>query len=278
MDAVREAAGRAGGAVSIRSRRGEGTTVRLVLPLSISLTQILTVGLGGQVFGLPLEAVVETLRLPGDAVLEPREGAEAFALGERVLPLVPLRRVLGLPEREAPEREAGCRTVKVSSTTSVSSASPGWSARQAATESWASARAWARSTSAARTVRTPLVATRARGRPSPSSTIARSPAAGSGAPAEELERMGRAMLRLKVPSPPVMRGQVETVRREGIPLLVVTGGWSPSLEVAADAAASLGGGQRKVIASEHHFPQSISDEFNQTLDAFMRESDARRAR
>ncbi|MET0406685.1 MAG: alpha/beta fold hydrolase [Cystobacter sp.] len=101
---------------------------------------------------------------------------------------------------------------------------------------------------------------------------------GSGAPTEELERMGRAMLRLKVPSPPVMRSQVETVRREGIPLLVVTGGWSPSLEVAADAAVALGGGQRKVIASEHHFPQSISDEFNQTLDAFMRASDARRAR
>ena len=67
-------------------------------------------------------------------------------------------------------------------------------------------------------------------------------------------------------------------RREGIPLLVVTGGWSPALEAAADAAVALGGGQRRVIASEHHFPHGISDEFNQRLETFMRESDARRSR
>ena len=104
------------------------------------------------------------------------------------------------------------------------------------------------------------------------------PETGSGASPEELERVGRALLQLKVPSPETLRSQVETVRREGIPLLVVTGGWSPALEAAADAAVALGGGQRRVIASEHHFPQGISDEFNQLLEAFMRESDARRAR
>jgi len=101
---------------------------------------------------------------------------------------------------------------------------------------------------------------------------------GSGSSPEELARVGRALLRLKVPSPETLRGQMKTVRREGIPLLVVTGGWSPALEAAADAAVAQGGGQRRVIASEHHFPHGISDEFNQLLDAFMRESDARRSR
>lgn len=104
------------------------------------------------------------------------------------------------------------------------------------------------------------------------------PESGSGASPEELERVGKALLKLKIPSPDVLRRQMETVRREGLPLLLVTGGWSPALEAAAEAAAALGGGQHRVIASEHHFPHNLSDEFNPVLDAFMRESDARRAR
>lgn len=105
MDAVREVVERAGGTVSIRSRSGQGTTVRLLLPLSITLTDILTVSVGEDLFGLPLEAVVESVRLPAAQVQMLRDGATAFSLGERILPLIPLRRVLGLPEREHAARD-----------------------------------------------------------------------------------------------------------------------------------------------------------------------------
>lgn len=95
---------------------------------------------------------------------------------------------------------------------------------------------------------------------------------------EELERMGQGLARLKVPAPETLQRELGVIQREGIPLLVVTGGWSPGLEVAGDAAAALGGGRRRVIASEHHFPQIVSDEFNQVLADFMKESDAKRSR
>ncbi len=97
-----------------------------------------------------------------------------------------------------------------------------------------------------------------------------------GSDREELARMGRAIARLKPPSRQTLQRELETVRREGIPLWVVTGGWSPALEATADAVAACGGGQRRVIPSEHHFPQHISDAFNDALEAFMKQSDAKR--
>lgn len=97
-----------------------------------------------------------------------------------------------------------------------------------------------------------------------------------GSTPEELKRMGRAILRLKLPSKTTLQSQLEAVRLAGIPVQVVTGGWSPAFEAISDRVAELSGGRRLVIASPHHFPQQVSDEFNQTLASFMRESDARR--
>ncbi len=97
-----------------------------------------------------------------------------------------------------------------------------------------------------------------------------------GSDAAELERMGRAITRLKLPSKRVLERELRVVQRARLPLLVVTGGWSPAFEATADTVAALGGGERKVIRSEHHFPQLVSDEFDQVLDAFMRLSDALR--
>ena len=55
----------------------------------------------------------------------------------------------------------------------------------------------------------------------------------------------------------------------GIPLLVVTGGWSPAFTAIGEAVAERGKGRHVVIASDHHFPQLVSDEFNETLIEFM---------
>lgn len=59
-------------------------------------------------------------------------------------------------------------------------------------------------------------------------------------------------------------------------MLVVTGGWSPAFEATADRVAKIGGAQRLVIASPHHFPQLVSDEFNVVLDEFMRRAETTR--
>jgi pimeloyl-ACP methyl ester carboxylesterase len=99
-----------------------------------------------------------------------------------------------------------------------------------------------------------------------------------GSSPEELQRMGRAIARMKLPNKKLLQQQLAAVKQAGIPVLVVSGGWSPAFEAISDRVAQVVGGRRRVIASPHHFPQQVSDEFNQTLAAFMKESDTARSR
>jgi pimeloyl-ACP methyl ester carboxylesterase len=89
---------------------------------------------------------------------------------------------------------------------------------------------------------------------------------GLGGP-EETEKVGQALKVLKLPSKIELTQWLEIVKKAGIPLLVVSGGWNPAFEALSDTVAQIGGGRRLVIRSPHHFPQSVSDEFNQTLAA-----------
>jgi two-component system chemotaxis sensor kinase CheA len=95
MDAVRRAVERVGGRVSLASVAGQGTTVRLWLPFSVMLTHVMTVEAGGQLFGLPLEAIIETIRVP-QAALSQVGGASVVVLRNRALPVVDLAAALGI--------------------------------------------------------------------------------------------------------------------------------------------------------------------------------------
>ena len=96
MDAVRTAVHRLGGRTAIETEAGRGTTVRLTLPFSVMMTSVMVVVAAGQSFGVPLDAVVETLRIQTDRIV--RVGAaHAIVLRNRTVPVVPLAEVLGLP-------------------------------------------------------------------------------------------------------------------------------------------------------------------------------------
>lgn len=97
-----------------------------------------------------------------------------------------------------------------------------------------------------------------------------------GSSPEELHRMGEAIKNLRLPSKSALQQQLQAIRQAGIPLLVVSAGWSKAFDIVCDEVARLGGGRRLDIGAPHHFPQLVSDEFNNVLDAFMRESDAKR--
>jgi pimeloyl-ACP methyl ester carboxylesterase len=89
---------------------------------------------------------------------------------------------------------------------------------------------------------------------------------------EEYDAMGKALSVLKVPTKTTLKRQLSQLSQAGIPLLVVTGGWSAGIDVTADVVAKLGNGKRETIPSPHHFPQVISDDFNDLLVRFMRET------
>jgi two-component system chemotaxis sensor kinase CheA len=94
MDAVRIAVERMGGRATLESRPGLGTMVRFVLPFTVMMTRVLTVQAGEQMFGIPLDAVLETVRRPRTAI-HPVGAAEAFVLRGHTVPLLSLAATLG---------------------------------------------------------------------------------------------------------------------------------------------------------------------------------------
>jgi two-component system chemotaxis sensor kinase CheA len=94
MDVVLTTIERLGGQVAVSSRPRRGTTVQFTLPFTVMMTQVLTVEAAGQVFGVPMAAVVETVRVDRKAIA-PVGAARAMVLRNRTLPVIDLARALG---------------------------------------------------------------------------------------------------------------------------------------------------------------------------------------
>jgi len=94
MDVVRSTVERLGGRVSVSSRPQLGTTVRLALPFTAMMTRVLTVEAGSQVFGVPLESVIETIRVPRANVV-PVGATQAIAVRNRTVTVIHLGQALG---------------------------------------------------------------------------------------------------------------------------------------------------------------------------------------
>ncbi len=99
---------RVGGHVAVESRAGQGTTVRFTLPFSVMMTRVMIVGVGSATFGIPLDAVVENLRVPGDRVV-PIGASEAIVIRNQTVPVIDLADALGLQAdaQLAPRDNAG---------------------------------------------------------------------------------------------------------------------------------------------------------------------------
>lgn len=94
MDAVKTAIERLGGRVSLASTPGAGTSVSLRLPATAALTTVLVVRVGDERFAVPLDLIVETVRIPRSAIMPVGLG-RAFVLRGQTLPLVELAALLG---------------------------------------------------------------------------------------------------------------------------------------------------------------------------------------
>jgi two-component system chemotaxis sensor kinase CheA len=98
MDVVRTQVRQVGGTVELQSAPGEGTTVRLRLPLTLAIVPALVVEAGGASFCIPqgnLVEIVDTVRLDPKRV-SVVAGALLLRLRDRVLPLLRLDEALGL--------------------------------------------------------------------------------------------------------------------------------------------------------------------------------------
>jgi two-component system chemotaxis sensor kinase CheA len=99
MDVVRANVEKVGGSVEVESRRGQGTTLRLRVPLTLAIVPSLVVRSGGQSFALPQSALVELVDIPKREfarAVQKIGSAELYRLRERLLPMVWLDQLLGL--------------------------------------------------------------------------------------------------------------------------------------------------------------------------------------
>ncbi|MCY1140263.1 chemotaxis protein CheA [Actinoplanes sp. Pm04-4] len=96
MDAVRASVEKLGGTVTMRSQLGRGTSTRLRLPLSMAVTQVMVISVAGQRFGIPVDLVVETVRVHAAEIGRVLH-QEVVVLRDEVVPVVDLARALDMP-------------------------------------------------------------------------------------------------------------------------------------------------------------------------------------
>ncbi|MFL5253227.1 MAG: ATP-binding protein [Rhodopila sp.] len=95
MDVVRTAVDRAGGRIDVSSTVGQGTTIRIRLPLSMAVSRVMSVHVGQHLFGVPMDLIVETVKL-GRHALSRIGNHDACVLRGKVVPLVELADLLEL--------------------------------------------------------------------------------------------------------------------------------------------------------------------------------------
>jgi two-component system chemotaxis sensor kinase CheA len=112
MDVVRTAIDSLGGSISIDSELGVGTTIRMRLPLSMAVSQLMLVSVAGQRFGIPVEHVRETVRV-AHAQVQRIEHQAVVHLRGRVLPLIDLSERLGFAAADLDADELAVLVVRL---------------------------------------------------------------------------------------------------------------------------------------------------------------------
>ena len=90
MDVVKQNIQSMGGYVEIQSQKGKGTTIRIVLPLTLAILDGMSVKTGDEVFILPLSCVAESLQPRPEDIKAVPGGGRLLKVRNEYLTLVPM--------------------------------------------------------------------------------------------------------------------------------------------------------------------------------------------
>lgn len=116
MDVVRSNIEQIGGSIEMKSIEGKGSTFTIKIPLTLAIVSALIVGVGEERFAIPQLDVRELVMVNanGPNKIEKVNDSEVFRLRNRILPLVSLRKLMGLPQQEgSAERARHIAVIKV---------------------------------------------------------------------------------------------------------------------------------------------------------------------
>ena len=114
MDVVRNSVEAIGGSVDLVSTPGKGSTFRIRVPLTLVIVPALVVRAGEGRYAVPQSALKELVRISPDRearMVADVQGAQVLRLRGHLVPVVDLRRTLGLPP--APDTAGAGRTMVV---------------------------------------------------------------------------------------------------------------------------------------------------------------------
>ena len=106
MDVVKSHIEKIGGVVDVTSRIGEGTTVKIRIPLTLAIIPGLVITSGGERFVIPQVSLLELIRLEGDSAgkhIEHVHGTPVYRRRGSLLPITYLNEVLGLKSADKAE-------------------------------------------------------------------------------------------------------------------------------------------------------------------------------
>jgi two-component system chemotaxis sensor kinase CheA len=119
MDVVKTNIHKLGGAIKLDTHIGIGTTITIMLPLTLAILDGLDIKVGSQKYILPLSAIVESLQPTSEMIKKIGDGTQdLLMLREEFIPVVKLHQLFGL-ERSFNKLEEGMLIVVKSGNTKV---------------------------------------------------------------------------------------------------------------------------------------------------------------
>ena len=103
MDVVRKNIEQINGSISINSVKDQGTTFTIKIPLTIAIVDGMNIGLGNNVFTLPITSIKQLFRLSDESsIVKNTNGAEMIMIRGECYPIYRLHKVFGIGDIEKP--------------------------------------------------------------------------------------------------------------------------------------------------------------------------------
>ncbi|AXX92454.1 chemotaxis protein CheA [Malaciobacter molluscorum LMG 25693] len=97
MDVVKTNIQKLGGAIKLDTEKGYGTTITIMLPLTLAILDGLDIAVGDQKYILPLSSIVESLQPTSDMIKKIGDGTQdLLMLREEFIPVVRLHNLFGI--------------------------------------------------------------------------------------------------------------------------------------------------------------------------------------
>ncbi|MEX8192059.1 chemotaxis protein CheW [Comamonas guangdongensis] len=100
MDVVKRNITSLGGTVEIESNAGQGMKVAVRLPLTLAIMDGMSVGVGEEVYILPLSSVVESFQVNADDVSTVANGTQLVKVRDEYMPVIALERTFKVPRAD----------------------------------------------------------------------------------------------------------------------------------------------------------------------------------